>query len=107
MVIVVLTATVPPVGEVMLTVGGVVSTATGVVIVTAVACADKADNLRSILEGYQEKGSQFLSSFQTKMKDKVENYLHDQVCSGAMPLQEAQTEIATNWLAVYNRMPQT
>ena len=40
-------------------------------------------------------------------KDKVENYLHDQVCSGAMPLQEAQTEIATNWLAVYNRMPQT
>ena len=38
-------------------------------------------------------------------KDKVENYLHDQVCSGAMSLKEAQTEIATNWLAVYNRMP--
>ena len=38
-------------------------------------------------------------------KDKVENYLHDQVCSGAMSLQEAQKEIATNWLAVYNRMP--
>ena len=38
-------------------------------------------------------------------KDKVENYLHDQVCSGAMPLSEAQKEIATNWLAVYNRMP--
>jgi len=40
-------------------------------------------------------------------KDQVENYLHDQVCSGAMPMKEAQTEIATNWLAVYNRMPQT
>ncbi len=37
-------------------------------------------------------------------KDEVENYLHDQVCSGAMPLKEAQTEIATNWLAVYNHM---
>lgn len=38
-------------------------------------------------------------------KDEVENYLHDQVCSGAMSLQEAQKEIATNWLAVYNHMP--
>ena len=38
-------------------------------------------------------------------KDKVENYLHDQVCSGAMTLQEAQVKIATNWLAVYNSMP--
>jgi hypothetical protein len=38
-------------------------------------------------------------------KDKVENYLHDQVCSGAIPLQQAQAEIATNWLAVYNQMP--
>ncbi len=39
-------------------------------------------------------------------KDKVENYLHDQVCSGAVPLQQAQIEIATNWLAVYQQMPQ-
>jgi hypothetical protein len=38
-------------------------------------------------------------------KDNVENYMHDQVCSGAMSLKQAQTEIATNWLAVYNRMP--
>lgn len=38
-------------------------------------------------------------------KDKVENYLHDQVCSGAISLKDAQKEIATNWLAVYNRMP--
>ena len=40
-------------------------------------------------------------------KDKVENYLHDQVCSGAISLQEAQVEIATNWLNVYKRMPST
>jgi hypothetical protein len=38
-------------------------------------------------------------------KDKVENYLHDQVCSGAMTLQTAQIAIATNWLDVYNAMP--
>lgn len=38
-------------------------------------------------------------------KDQVENYLHDQVCSGAMSLKDAQSEIATNWLAVYDRMP--
>jgi hypothetical protein len=37
-------------------------------------------------------------------KDKVENYLHGQVCSGAISLSEAQHEIATNWLAVYQRM---
>ncbi len=38
-------------------------------------------------------------------KDKVENYLHDQVCSGAMTLKNAQVQVATNWLDVYNRMP--
>lgn len=35
-------------------------------------------------------------------KDTVENYLHSQVCSGAMTLAEAQKEISTDWLAVYN-----
>lgn len=38
-------------------------------------------------------------------KDKVENYLHEQVCSGAISLQQAQVEIATNWLTAYNQMP--
>lgn len=38
-------------------------------------------------------------------KDKVENYLHDRVCSGALSLAQAQEEIATNWLDVYNHMP--
>jgi hypothetical protein len=40
-------------------------------------------------------------------KDKVENYLHDQVCSGAISLYQAQAEIATNWLSVYHQMPNT
>jgi len=34
-------------------------------------------------------------------KDKVENYLHDQVCKNAMPLQQAQEQIRTDWYAVY------
>jgi hypothetical protein len=36
-----------------------------------------------------------------KYKDKVENYLHDEVCSGAMPLADAQQRIATDWYRVY------
>lgn len=31
-------------------------------------------------------------------KDKFENYLHRQVCSGALDLKTAQNEIASNWL---------
>lgn len=38
-------------------------------------------------------------------KDKVENYLHAQVCSGKMSLHDAQVQIATNWLAVYQSLP--
>lgn len=34
-------------------------------------------------------------------KDKVENYLHKQVCNGAMPIEEAQYGIATNWIRYY------
>jgi hypothetical protein len=38
-------------------------------------------------------------------KDKVENYLHKQVCDGAIALQDAQHEIAHDWMAVYQSMP--
>jgi hypothetical protein len=34
-------------------------------------------------------------------KDKVENYLHGQVCKNAMSLQQAQEQIRTDWYAVY------
>jgi hypothetical protein len=37
-------------------------------------------------------------------KDQLENYLHDQVCAGKMPLEQAQIEIATNWLTIYQQM---
>ena len=36
-----------------------------------------------------------------KEKDWVENYLHQQVCAGAMTLQDAQHAIVTDWYAVY------
>jgi hypothetical protein len=36
-------------------------------------------------------------------KDGVENYLHRQVCSGAMTLRNAQRAEATNWVAIYRR----
>ncbi len=38
-------------------------------------------------------------------KDRVENYLHKQVCLGNIALETAQQEVATNWLAVYQIMP--
>jgi hypothetical protein len=34
-------------------------------------------------------------------KDVVENYLHKQVCSGTVTLEEAQKAIATDWYKVY------
>ena len=37
-------------------------------------------------------------------KDIVENYLHYEVCSKGMLLEEAQREITTNWFNVYKRM---
>lgn len=37
-------------------------------------------------------------------KDKVENYLHEEVCAGRIPLAQAQAEIANDWLSVYRQM---
>ena len=40
----------------------------------------------------------YLISDGARVKDVFENYLHRQVCSNAMTIQEAQKEISTNWL---------
>ena len=40
----------------------------------AVACADKADNLSSIVEDYGKGGQAFLQSFKTTIWDKIQNY---------------------------------
>jgi hypothetical protein len=36
-----------------------------------------------------------------KYKDKVETYLHDEVCAGRLPLAQAQQQIAVDWYRVY------
>lgn len=38
-----------------------------------------------------------------KTKDRLENFLHAEVCAGRMPLERAQKEIATDWIAAYKK----
>lgn len=38
-------------------------------------------------------------------KDMVENYLHDQVCSGRISLKGAQLKIANDWITIYKMLP--
>ena len=40
-------------------------------------------------------------------KDKVEDYLHTEVCNGIMPLTQAQDMIRTDWYTVLTSMGQT
>jgi hypothetical protein len=37
------------------------------------------------------------------VKDKLEDRLHGLVCAGKLPIEQAQREIATDWIAVYER----
>jgi len=46
----------------------------------------------------------YKTSPNAKDKDKVENYLHKQLCLGLITLTEAQREISTNWVDVLNKM---
>jgi hypothetical protein len=41
---------------------------------------------------------------EARHKDVLENWLHAQVCAGALTLKDAQHRIATNWVAEYARM---
>jgi hypothetical protein len=41
-----------------------------------------------------------------KLKDKVENWLHDQVCKHGMNISEAQNIIVDDWYAVYMKINQ-
>jgi hypothetical protein len=40
----------------------------------------------------------------TNEKDKVEDYLHKQVCDGKLTLAQVQSEITQNWYAVYQQI---
>ncbi len=46
----------------------------------------------------------FTGPLNARNKDVVENYLHDQVCSAARPLADAQRQEATDWVAVYRQL---
>ena len=37
------------------------------------------------------------------VKDALENYLHDQVCTGKLDLEIAQRDISVNWIAAYQK----
>ena len=37
------------------------------------------------------------------VKDRVENKLHERVCSGQLPLEQAQREIASDWVGAYQK----
>jgi len=37
------------------------------------------------------------------VKDQLENFLHAEVCAGRMPLQQAQQEIARDWIGTYRK----
>jgi hypothetical protein len=43
------------------------------------------------------------TTFNYHIKDRFENYLNKQVCSGALNLSEAQYEIATNWVYYWQK----
>jgi hypothetical protein len=38
-----------------------------------------------------------------RIKDQIENKLHDLVCAGKMPLAQAQKEIVANWYTAYQK----
>jgi hypothetical protein len=41
--------------------------------------------------------------FNAHVKDQLENWYHAQVCSGQMPLIQAQQEISSNWIEAYQK----
>jgi hypothetical protein len=43
---------------------------------------------------------------QARVKDRLENYLHEEVCAGRMSLQEAQRGIAGDWVSFWNQLGQ-
>lgn len=46
----------------------------------------------------------YTGPYNAHIKDTLENFLHDQVCSGKLQLQCAQRAISSNWIDAYNEM---
>jgi hypothetical protein len=45
----------------------------------------------------------YAGRWNASMKDRLENRLHREVCAGRMTLEQARTEIATDWREAYRR----
>ncbi len=45
----------------------------------------------------------YYSEWNAHVKDELEDYLHDQVCTGKIDLPTAQREISTNWISAYQK----
>lgn len=68
------------------------------------------DHLESIEIGGSPTSRQnlWLQSYITqpwnaRVKDRLENYLHREVCAGRLPLAQAQAEISHDWVAAYRK----
>jgi hypothetical protein len=48
-------------------------------------------------------GRQDTTPWNAHVKDKLEDRLHGLVCAGKLPIEQAQREIATDWIAAYER----
>jgi len=48
-------------------------------------------------------GRQDTTPWSAHVKDKLEDRLHALVCAGKLPMEQAQREIATDWIAAYER----
>ncbi len=44
----------------------------------------------------------YAGSYGARVKDRLENRLHQLICSGALPLATAQAAEASNWVVAYN-----
>lgn len=66
-------------------------------VISIELCGDTHDPMNLAPEPYEPRPG-------AHEKDKVENYLHRQVCAGDMSLDEAQLLVRTEWLSVYQSM---
>jgi len=58
-------------------------------------------------QGIIDYGEPHTGKYNSFVKDKVENWLHKQVCSGAMTPKDAQQGIATDWRQYIPNVVQT
>jgi len=69
----------------------------------------EVDHLVSLeLGGSNDPKNLWPQSYKTKpwnahVKDALENRLHEMVCNGELPLETAQHDIATDWIAAYKK----